>query len=235
MALTRDIERGTLGSLGMNYSTLLQRSTDFIEAIYSVPLFTAYQNPYDRLFLFSFIQMIWDRSENNGYASNLNPASPLPHTPVKTIKLDTMFGDHQVTMWSAQVMARTMGAMVDDSQVEATRKALGQARRQPDAVPYFAMARADYANRALDQKHLFVVWDVHDPDGGRPAAEIPPTGNDRPNQGRDPHDDSAKIASGRCQKSLFFQPSGRGRYVDIAGLDTPEKCLAKFGVVAAAP
>jgi hypothetical protein len=104
-ALANDWERVFLGVPAMNYSTLLNRSIDFDE--YAVLLRTAYTDPFEHQLLFSLIQMLWDRGENNGYAAHLTE-DPLPGTEAKQVLVFAAFGDHQVTNVATDVMARTM-------------------------------------------------------------------------------------------------------------------------------
>lgn len=207
LAASKDLQRGALGSLGMNYSTLLTRSIDFDE--YALPLYASYTDPLDRQLAFSLIQMIWDRSENNGYAAHLTDNSAFAGT-AKIAKLDPQFGDHQVTMWSADVMARTMGIPVDASQTARVATQLGQARRHPDLVPYLGLQHLDFSDATQAAAGAMVVWDDA-------RTLIPPLGNRPPREGRDPHDDSAKKASGRCQKAHFLRKGGQ--LVDVTGVE----------------
>jgi len=110
MAVSPDLKSGTLGVPGMNYSTLLQRSVDF--DTYAQVFYNAYPAAMDQQFILSLIQMLWDRAENNGYAETLAPGNNLPGVPPKRVMLHPGFGDHQVTMWTAEVMARTIEAGV---------------------------------------------------------------------------------------------------------------------------
>ena len=62
----------------MNYSTLLQRSSDF--ATYEAILNPAYPDELDRIIGFSVVQMLWDRAEADGYAEHMTD-NPYPGTP----------------------------------------------------------------------------------------------------------------------------------------------------------
>ena len=207
LAASKDVQRGALGSLGMNYSTLLTRSTDFDP--YALPLYAAYTDPLDRQLLFSMIQMLWDRSENNGYAAHLTDNSAFGGEP-KIAKLDPQFGDHQVTMWSADVMARTMGIPVSASHTARVAAKLGQTARHPDLMPYLGLSALDFNNPAQAAGGALQVWDDE-------RTLIPPLGNNPPREGRDPHDDSAKKVSGRCQKAHFLRTGGQ--LVDVTAVE----------------
>ncbi len=60
-ALAQDWTHSVLGVPGMNYSTLLQRSSDF--DTYKAILNPSYPDELDRMIWFSVVQMLWDRSE----------------------------------------------------------------------------------------------------------------------------------------------------------------------------
>src|SRR3546814_16545260 len=100
VALSPDIRAGVLGVPGMNYSTLLQRSVDF--DTYAAFLYASYQNSLDQAMVLSLIQMLWDRSEDNGYAEHLRADNPLPTTSPTRVLLHTAFGAKQVRMYPAQ-------------------------------------------------------------------------------------------------------------------------------------
>ena len=57
----------------------------------------------------TLIQMLWDRGEPNGYAHRMT-TNPLPNTPPHQVLMNVAFGDHQVTIFQADVEARTIGA-----------------------------------------------------------------------------------------------------------------------------
>ena len=109
MAIAQDITRGVLGVPGMNYSLLLTRSIDF--ATYSAILYPAYPNELQRPLLLALIQMLWDRSDPNGYAHHIT-TDPLPNTPPHKVLLHDAFGDHQVANVATEVEARTIGASI---------------------------------------------------------------------------------------------------------------------------
>ena len=92
MSVAQDITRGVLGVPGMNYSLLLTRSTDF--ALYAGILNPAYPNLLQRPLILALAQMLWDRSDPNGYARHMT-TDPLPNTPAHTVLLHLAFGDRR--------------------------------------------------------------------------------------------------------------------------------------------
>jgi hypothetical protein len=190
VAASKDIGRAVLGVPGMNYSTLLQRSVDF--DVYSIPVYLNYQDDLDRNLIFAMIQMLWDRSENDGWAHHLANNSALGG-PDKRVLLHPAFADHQVSMWTAEVLARTIGARVDRSRVTP--------ERHPDDNEYFGLDAFDSANAAHRAGSALVVWDNHE-------QPPPPIGNVPPREGEDPHEFPRAQRVARCQKSHFLRSDG---------------------------
>jgi hypothetical protein len=106
-AVATDFTRSVLYVPGMNYSTLLTRSTDF--ETYSLLLYPQYPDELERPAIFSLMQTMWDRGEPNGYANNMT-SDPLPGTPAHKVLIVMAYGDHQVANVATEVEARTIGA-----------------------------------------------------------------------------------------------------------------------------
>jgi len=193
MAVAQDITRGVLGVPGMNYSTLLTRSSDF--GTYSMVLYPAYPTELERPLLFALIQMLWDRSDPNGYAHHIT-SDPLPGTPPHKILLHEAFGDHQVANVATEVEARTIGASIH-------QPALAPGRHT-DVHPYFGIPAIP--SYPFDGSAL-VVWD-----SGSPA---PPITNTPPTAGHDPHSDPRSSPLARMQKSEFLKDGGA--VIDVCG------------------
>lgn len=186
VAISQDITRGVLGVPGMNYSLLLTRSTDF--AIYAGLLYPAYPNEFHRPLGLALIQMLWDRSDPNGYAHHMT-TDPLPNTPPHKVLLHEAFGDHQVANIATEVEARTIGASIHQPAIAAGRN--------PDVVPYYgipAIPTDPFDGSAL------IIWDS--------GAATPPITNTAPATGEDPHSDPRNSPVARQQKSDFLQADG---------------------------
>lgn len=106
-AVSPDFTRASLGVPAMNYSVLLPRSVDFDE--FAAVLYPSYPNETARPLILDLMQMLWDRGEPNGYATRMTD-NPLPNTPPHQVLMNVAFGDHQVTIYQADVEARTIGA-----------------------------------------------------------------------------------------------------------------------------
>jgi hypothetical protein len=112
-ALEPDLTQSVLNVVGMNYSTLLTRSTDSGQYL-DIPdlgLWAHYPGLNRRPLILSLMQLLWDRGEANGYAEHMTD-DPLPNTPEHRVLLQLAYGDHQVSNLAAEVEARTIGAQV---------------------------------------------------------------------------------------------------------------------------
>jgi hypothetical protein len=197
-ALSPDFSRAVLGVPGMNYSTLLRRSVDFdayakgqfVDGLQiPVGLYQNYPNQLERPLIISLIQMLWDRGEANGYAHHMT-TDPLPNTPPHEVLLHVAFGDHQVAPVTAEVEARTIGAVTNPTPLDPGRHS--------DVEPLWGIPRVDfttpYAGSAI------VYWDSGSP--------TPPTTNTPPREGQDPHGHVRNDVKARRQKAVFLSPSG---------------------------
>jgi hypothetical protein len=165
-AVGQDFTRSVLGVPGMDYAVLLNRSVDF--APFLAFLNGNYPDKLDQAIGYGVMEMLWDRSEMDGYANHIT-SNPLEGTPVHQVLLDEAFGDHQVANVAAENEARTIGAKVHEPGVAAGRSA--------DVVPFYGIAplpSTPYAGSAL------FMWD-----SGSPRA---PLTNTPPSAGADPHE-----------------------------------------------
>jgi hypothetical protein len=186
-AVAQDWTRAVLGVPAMNYSTLLQRSTDW--DTYKAIFDPAYPDPTDSVLTVDLVQMLWDRGEADGYAQHLT-RDPYPHTPEHKVLIHEAFGDHQVANIATEVEARVVGA-------RAHRPVLATGR-SPARQQLWGIAGIDsypYDGSAI------VVWD-----SGAPA---PPLGNVAARDGDDPHGDPRASKEARQQKSDFLKRNGR--------------------------
>lgn len=212
VATAPNIHRGVLGVPGSNYSLLLRRYGDF-NTRFGFIMYQAYQDELDRSLVFALMQMLWDRAENNGYLSHL-AGRHLPNTPTdKRVLLHVALGDYQVTHWSAEIMARTIGAAIHEPTVR-----LG---RTTDSNPYFGIPVID---QYPYNGHALMIWDSGnvDPDtsSGNPLPPIINRGPDT-SVGRDPHESPRSTVAARRQKSEFMKTDGV--VIDVCG-DGP--CLS---------
>jgi hypothetical protein len=199
-ALGVDFTRSVLGVLGMNYSTLLNRSSDWEGPLfdpsepglpsYSSFLYTGFQSGPDRQLVMALLQMLWDRAEANGYAQHMT-TDPLPNTPAHQVLLHAALGDFQVTNYSAEVEARTIGARVMDTAL--------MPGRHWAINPFFGLSPMPRSGTDIAPWNgsALVYWDS--------GNLLPPNANVPPDEaGGDPHEDPRRDPRGADQKVRFW-------------------------------
>ncbi len=181
MAISTDVTRGLLGEPGMPYNLLLNRSDDFS------PFFGLIQavspNAFDIQIMLGAVQMLWDRSEPDGYAPYITD-NPLPGTPSHNVLLNIAIGDHQVTPLGAHVIARSIGA-----------KNMKPVNREVYGIDD---ADAPFTGNGMTE------WDFGLPLA--PTADVPMT------QGGDPHDTVRQLQSAIDQTDTFLRTGMIGNY-----------------------
>ena len=201
-AVAPDFTRGALGVPAMNYSTLLERSVDF--DTYALIMYNAYRNELERPLLFSLVQVLWDRAESNGYAHHMTD-DPLPNTPPHEVLMHEAFGDHQVTNWATEVMARTVGVSMRQPAVDPGRH---PSRNKAYAgIP--VITQYPFQGSALVVSEIGPLRDCP-PEGERCKGTPPPPVENVPNRlGVDPHGpDFSETADGKRQIAEFLSPAG---------------------------
>ncbi|NUR25233.1 MAG: hypothetical protein HOV83_05190, partial [Catenulispora sp.] len=195
-AVAQDWTRSVLGVPAMNYSTLLQRSVDF--APFQQIMDASYPDKADQQIVLALLQMLWDRSEADGYAHHLT-GDPLPGTPAHQVLMHVAFGDHQVSPAAAQVEARTIGARLH---VPALAPGWSD-----ESVPFWGInpiTTYPYAGSAI------VVWNsglAYAP----PPVNLAPSG---PQFGQDPHSFPRSQPAAQQQKAVFLLT---GQVIDVCG------------------
>ena len=186
-AIAQDWTRSVLGVTGMNYSTLVQRSVD--GAPFQQLLDTYYPGKVDQQLVFALLQMLWDRSEADGYAQHMT-TDPLPGTPAHQVLMHVAFGDHQVSTATAEVEARTIGARLHTPAL---------APGWSDAVvPFWGIppiAAYPYGGSAM------VVWNSGKAFASPPTNLAPADPNI---YGQDPHEFPRAQPEAQQQKAIFL-------------------------------
>lgn len=209
-AVAPDFRRATLGVLGMNYSTLLTRSTDFGtgqpptggELEYAYPLYQSYPQLNERQLIFSLMQMLWDRAEPDGYAQHMT-GHPYPNTPKHTVLLMAGYGDHQVSNFAAEVEARTIGAQV-------LRTDMLRPGRYWGVKPFYGLDPVDFARGRTTGVSVFTVWD-----GGSRPSPLSNTAQPKASPDDDPHEWVRNTVAARAMKAAFLKRGSR--IVDTCG------------------
>jgi len=219
MSVFVDGNRGVLGVPGMNYSTLLQRSTDFGTGKapdpthpdipeYSYLLYQSYPNQLQRQLILSLMQLLWDRAEADGYALHMTD-DPLPNTPAHHILLQGGIGDHQVAQVAAETEARTIGAYARFPYADPGRDL--DKGNPIYGVPPITVVPFDGS--------AIVEWDIGPPRkiNGKDVGTPPPPNENIPPSAtyQDPHEYPRRQPAARQQKSLFMSPGGK--VFDVCG------------------
>jgi len=220
IAVEPDLNRGVIGVPGMNYSTLLTRSTDFGTGQppdptdpglpeYAYPLYQSYPNELERPLIFSLLQTLWDRAEADGYALHMT-SDPLPNTPPHRVLMQAGLGDHQVAQIAAETEARTIGAY--------TREAYTDPGRDNDVAPGYGMPRIDTYPFDGSAFMLFDIGPRRTENGETVGTDPPPTTNTPPrgeDYQQDPHEFPRRSFDGRRQKDAFLRIGGN--VIDVCG------------------
>ena len=192
-AISPEWQRAVLGVPSMNYSILLPRSVDFAPLY---PYFDkSYPNEQTQELILGLLQMLFDRGETDGYVAQLT-TYPLPGTPGHQVLLQMAFGDHQVSNFTTEIEARTLGAAVHTPTLPAGLV---------HGDPFYGLAPATADEHA---PATLYVWED-------PHAPPPPLVNEPPSAGVDPHDFMPRDAPDAQRQLLQFLATGRVR--DVCG------------------
>jgi len=212
-ALSPDFVQSSLLVGAMNYSVLLPRSIDF--DLYAAIMYPQYPDELTHPLLFELMQMLWDRSEPNGYAHVMTD-NPPPDTPEHRVTLQIALGDHQVSNFASENMARTLGMKTNQVPVDPGRwpnydVLWSVPRLSADDYPY-------HGNNII-----YFDGGPPRPEPGNPGKTIgtdPPPFTNTPNRvAQDPHGapGGASVAVGLT--STFLQPNGY-----ISDVCSPNAC-----------
>ncbi len=214
-AVSPDFTQASLLVGGMNYSMLLPRSVDF--DLYANFLYPSYPDEMSRSLLFSLMQILWDRSEPNGY-THVMTDNPPPDTPKHNVTLIIALGDHEVTNFAAEVEARSLGMKTPAPPLDAAR--------WPDHDLLWNVPRlkpSDYPYRGSN----IVYFDGGPirPDPNNPTKTIgttpPPFANVPNRAGQNPHGAPGGATKAVEMTSSFLQPNGY-----IENICAPKSCYS---------
>jgi hypothetical protein len=232
-ALEPDLTQSVLDVTGMNYSTLLSRSTDsgqYLD-IPDIGLWANYPGLERRPLILSLMQLLWDRGEGNGYAQHMTD-DPLPDTPEHRVLLQAAYGDHQVSNVAAEVEARTIGAQVHTPELDPGRHwadatdplfGLTEINSYPftgsaalvyyDGGPLGFDGEQDCTDESMDPQH-----------GTAPAplVNLPP--NPVSVYGCDPHSYPRRSLDGVTHAASWLSPAGSIDQCETSG--TPRPCYS---------
>ncbi|MEE9606881.1 MAG: hypothetical protein V3U03_04020 [Myxococcota bacterium] len=196
-ALTPDIERMGIDIGAINFSLLLQRSTQFSlfeDALANVGL----DDPMDAALGLGLLHEMWVTSEPAGYARHVTGLvePPLPGATPKKLLMTVAWLDKQVSNQASEIAARTLG--IPNFEGSLVRKLLG-----------IRDVKANRGTGGPDSAYLVYdtgAFDVFDP---RFDDVIPPLANVIPSPVCDPHGERPTIPASLQQLLAFLQPDGK--------------------------
>jgi hypothetical protein len=194
-ALSPDLERLNIDVGAMNFSLLLQRSTQFgvgggLPSFEDLLLGIGLTDPMETLLGLGLIHEFWVRGEPAGYARHIT-SDPFPGTNAKKILMTVAWLDKQVSNQASEVLARTLGLVSGEGSVQQALQGI------PDS--------------AGPQDSALVVYDTGYFDLFDPSHQlnIPPLANLIPTQVCDPHSARVSIPASMDQLEAFLQPGGQ--------------------------
>jgi hypothetical protein len=193
-ALAPDFDRAVLGSAGMRFSLMMDRSTTL--APYAALLAKAYPDRVTRNIVLAMIQGLWDRAEANGYAARVT-GDPPPNTPIHDVLLQLSVGDHAIPPLSSEILARTAEMTV--------RAPAFDNGRSPDRIPFFGITETGQ----LELESTTTVWDGGPMRAGGLGTPPAPVENLPPAAGTNPHGLVQQTPAARQQISTFLLPLGK--------------------------
>jgi hypothetical protein len=200
MAVTTDVTLGVLGEPGAPYSLLLNRSEDFAPFFQILNL--VYPTGRDIQGLLGLIQMMWDRSEPDGYMPYI-VSNNLPNTPAHQVLIHDNIGDYQVTPLGAHIIARAVGA-----------KNLSPTNREVYGVP-------DDPGPITGSAMVEWTWGLEPaPETNTPPMNLCPA--TAPPKCGDPHD-QLRIQPSSIQQEIDFFTSGT-----VTQTCSPTPCAGTF-------
>ncbi len=236
-ALEPDLTQSVLNVVGMNYSTLLTRSTDSGQYLDldNIGLWANYPGLERRPLILSLMQVLWDRGEGDGYAQHMTD-DPLPNTPEHHVLLQAAYGDHQVSNVAAEVEARTIGAQVHTPELDPGRHWSSDplfGLSPIGSYPFSGSAALVYYDGGplnFDGTHgtaQNTCQDENQPPNTLHGTAAAPTVNLPPNPvsvyGCDPHSYPRKSVDGVTHDATWLQTNG---FIDQCGGVTPRPCYS---------
>jgi hypothetical protein len=149
------------------------------------------------------MQQLWDRGDPDGYAQQMT-SHPLPDTPSHEVLMQVAYGDHQVSMYSAAIEARTVGASAYEPGLDLNTN------RARDRHLFFGIPAIGHYPF---QGSAIVIWD-----SGPGRVQPPPLANLAPVDSTtniDPHENPRNTPAAQLQDSDFLTPGGT--IVDVCG------------------
>ncbi len=185
VAISPDTTRGLLGVPGANYSTLLQRSSNFKEFFAIIE--AVYKARHEQATALAAVQLLWDGTDPVSYYRHVE-REPFPGREPGRVLAAPARGDHQVAVVSMEVVARSDVGLAVMENYDDER-----------AVPLVEETPYPHEGSAM------VLWHFDNP---WPDAGILPPGEEFP----DPHESPHHMDPHTAQMVHFFRT---GEVIDV--------------------
>jgi hypothetical protein len=190
-ALTPDVERFAVDVPAINFSCLLQRSTQF-SSFDSLLDGIGISDPLDKILGIGLLHESWVSAEPAGFARHIT-SDPLPGSGnAKRILMTPAWLDKQVSNQCTEIAARTL---------QLSNLAPGSVQRGLQGIP----------DQAGPLDSAYIQYDTGAFDLFNPAHQpfIPPLANVIPSNVCDPHGARPRIPAGIRSLGAFLQPGGQ--------------------------
>jgi hypothetical protein len=191
-AVNPNFERSVLNVAGMRFSLLSRRSDAW--PAFSLAFDPAYPDPLDKPLVWSVIQMLWDRGENNGYVNHVTN-NPLPGSTPTRVLIHIAVGDKTVNETAGEILARSLGVPRHNPTVVQGRHIAVEPYEQIETIPAYP-----YDGNGL------VIWDsgpfpIADHDGTPLQSGV----NEANTEGYNTHGMPFDQRAARDQKAYFWR------------------------------
>jgi hypothetical protein len=200
-AVNPNFERAVLNVAGMRFSLLARRSNAW--PAFALAFDPAYPDPLDKPLMWSVIQMLYDRGENNGYVNHVT-SDPLPGSTPTRVLIHVALGDMTVTETAGEILARTLGASRHNPTIVQDRHVAVEPYLGIDTIPAYPWLGSG-----------LVVWDSGPfPIAGHEGTPLQPTTNTFNTEGYNTHGMPFDQRPARDQKAAFWRT---GEIINVCG------------------
>ncbi len=200
-AVNPNFERAVLNVAGMRFSLLARRSNAW--PAFAQAFDPAYPDSLDKPLMWSVIQMLYDRGENNGYVNHVT-SDPLPGSTPTRVLIHIGLGDKTVSETTGEILARSMNVPRHTPTIVSGRHVAEEPYLGIDTIPSYPWAGSGH-----------VVWDSGPfPIAGHDGTPLQATTNTVNPEGYNTHGMPFQQRAARDQKANFWRT---GEVINVCG------------------